>query len=138
MLFDPEPNEQSSTIGPAVNLFRSLTNFFASLIGLLQTRLELLTTELQQEIHRATQLVILAFIALAAGMMGLFMLGLAVVVFYWETHRELAAILVTATFIVIALSAILALIIKARSGPPPLATTLSELKKDADQLRESL
>jgi uncharacterized membrane protein YqjE len=137
MSLETEAGEQPST-GPAVNLFRSLTHFFASLIALLHTRLELLTTELREEVQRAVQLVILAFIALVAGMMGLFMLGLTVVFYFWETHRELTAILVTAFFIVIAAGAVLALVMKSRSSPLPLATTLAELKKDADQLRGSL
>jgi uncharacterized membrane protein YqjE len=129
---------QGAPAGLAVNLFQSLTNFFATLIGLLQTRLELLTTELQEEIQRAAQLMVLAFIALVAAMMGLFMIGLTIIFFCWETHRELAAVLVTLVFFVIAAIAALTLVVKSRSNPSPLQSTLSELKKDADELRERL
>jgi uncharacterized membrane protein YqjE len=124
--------------GIASGLFHSITQFVASLIALTQTRLELLTTELQEEIQRVASLAIYAFVALLAAMLGLFFGGLAIVMVYWDTHRVLAASLVTLTFLTIAVVAVLILMAKVRAQPPILDATLNELKKDAAQLRERL
>jgi uncharacterized membrane protein YqjE len=131
-------DESPQATGLAAGLFRSITQFVASLVALTQTRLELLTTELQEEVQRVASLAIYAFVALLAAMLGLFFLGLAVVIVYWETHRVLAAWLVTAAFFTLAIVAVGVLIVKAKSQPPILDATLSELKKDAAQLRERL
>lgn len=124
--------------GLASGLFRSVTQFVASLVALTQTRLELLTTELQEEVQRVASLAVYAFIALLAAMLGLFFFGLAIVIVYWDTHRVLAAWLVTAAFFALAIIAIVTLVVKAKTQPPILDATLSELKKDAAQLRERL
>jgi len=128
----------SDAPGMVSGLFRSITQFAATLVTLTQTRLELLTTELQEEVQRAASLAIYAFIALLAAMLGLFFLGLSIVIVYWDTHRVLAAWLVTAVFFLLAIIAVLILVAKTRSQPPILDATLAELKKDAARLRERL
>ena len=45
----PEPNRSAG------GLLRSLTRMLATLVALAQTRLELLTTELQEEVQRAAE-----------------------------------------------------------------------------------
>jgi len=135
---DETQNTGESYQGLASGLFRSITQFVASLVTLTQTRLELLTTELQEEVQRVASLAIYAFVALLAAMLGLFFLGLATVIVFWDTHRVLAAWLVTATFFVLAVIAVVILVAKTRSQPPILDATLSELKKDAARLRERM
>jgi len=135
---DEVHNAGEPSPGLASGLFRSITQFVASLVSLTQTRLELLTTELQEEVQRVASLAIYAFVALLAAMLGLFFLGLAIVIVFWDTHRVLAAWLVTGTFFALAVVAVIILIAKTRSQPPLLDATLSELKKDAAQLRERL
>ncbi len=122
--------------GPATSLFRSLTDFVATLVSLVQTRVELLTTELQEEVQRAAVLVVYAFVALLAAMIGLLFGALTVVFIYWDTHRVLAALLVTVAFFVLAVTAVLILLAKVRAQPRMLDATLSELKKDAARLRD--
>jgi uncharacterized membrane protein YqjE len=121
--------------GAATGLFRSLTNLAATLVALAQTRLELLTTELQEEVQRTVGLVIWSFIALLAVMIGLILGGLAIVFVYWDTHRVLAAVLVAAVFFVIAAIAILVLLAKVNGRPRFLDATLTELSRDSDSLK---
>jgi uncharacterized membrane protein YqjE len=135
---DETQSTEASSPGLASGLFRSITQFVASLVTLTQTRLELLTTELREEVQRVASLAVYAFIALLAAMLGLFFLGLAIVIVYWDTHRVLAAWLVTATFFSLAIVAVVVLVAKMNSRPPILDATLSELKKDAAQLRERM
>jgi uncharacterized membrane protein YqjE len=129
------PNESAAPApGAATGLFRSLTNLFATLVTLAQTRLELLTTELQEEVQRVAGLIIWAFVALLAGMIGLILGGLTIVFVYWDTHRVLAALLVTASFFVFALVAVLVLVAKMNSRPRFLDATLTELARDSKSL----
>src|SRR5437868_12176705 len=82
----------------AMGLFRSLGNLAATVVGIAHTRLELLTTELREEVQRAAQLLLWAAVALLAGMLAAFLGALTVIFYYWETHRLLAALLITSVF----------------------------------------
>lgn len=121
--------------GAATGLFRSLTTLVATLLTVAQTRLELLTTELQEEVQRAAGLVVWAFVALLAGMIGLFMGALTVVFVYWDSHRVLAAVLATCAFFFFAGIAVSILMLKIHARPRFLDATLTELAKDGESLR---
>jgi uncharacterized membrane protein YqjE len=120
--------------GAASGLFQSMTRVFATLVALAQTRLELLTTELQEEVQRVAGVVVWALVALMAAMIGLLLGGLTIVFVYWDTHRVLAASLVTGAFFIFALIAVLLLVAKMNSRPRFLDATLSELARDRDAL----
>lgn len=124
--------------GPVSGLFKSLTNVVATVVAIVQTRLELLTTELQEEVHRVGHLLVWTLIALLSAGMGLFMGALAIIFVFWDTHRLLATVLVTVAFFSLALIAALVLRVKISSKPPMLNATLAELAKDRDQLRSRL
>lgn len=121
--------------GPVSGLFKSLTNVVATVVAIVQTRLELITTELQEEVHRVGHLLIWTLIALLSAALGLFMGALAIIFVFWDTHRVLASVVVTGSFFGLALVAALVLRMKLRSKPPMLDATLAELAKDRDQLR---
>src|SRR5262245_25844437 len=106
----------------------------ATAIGIAHTRLELLTTALQEEMHRVAQHMVYTAIALLAAFVGLFALALAVIIVFWDTHRIAASIGVTATFFLVAVGAGFILRAKVRSKPPMLNATLAELKKDRAHL----
>jgi uncharacterized membrane protein YqjE len=131
-----ETSEFAHVPGAATGLFRSLTNLFATLVTLAQTRLELLTTELQEEVQRVVGLVVWGLVALLAGMIGMILGGLTIIFLYWETHRMLAALLVTATFFLIAVVAVMVLAAKVNARPRFLDATLTELARDGASLRK--
>jgi uncharacterized membrane protein YqjE len=120
--------------GPVGGLFRSIAQLLATAVGIAQTRLELLSTELQEEVHRVAEIAILSAVALLAAGAGLFLLALAVIFMFWDTHRVAASIGVTSTFFLIAVVAALVLRAKVRTKPPLLDATLAELKKDRAHL----
>lgn len=135
------PLEQGPTAestGPVAGLFRSLTKLFATVVAIVQTRLELLTTELQEEIHRAAEIMVWAFVALFATGVGLFLAALVVIFVFWDTHRVLASVLVTSSFFGIAIAAALVLLAKLRSKGRMLDGTLAELAKDREHLKRRL
>jgi uncharacterized membrane protein YqjE len=116
--------------GPVSGLFHSLAHLLATAIGVAQTRLEPLSTELQEEMHRVAEIMLWATVALLAAGVGLFMLAFVVIIVFWDTPRILASIAVTSVFFLIAAIAALMLRAKVRSKPPLLDATLAELKKD--------
>ena len=123
--------------GPAhtTGLFQSLNNFIGTFVSVAHTRLQLLTTELQEEVRQVGRLLVWSFISLFAAMMGLFLGALTVVFAFWDTHRILASVLMTASFFVIAAVAGLILRQNLKAKPPLLDATLAELAKDRDMLR---
>jgi uncharacterized membrane protein YqjE len=120
--------------GPISGLFRSVAQLLATALGIAQTRLELLSTELQEEVHRVAEIMVWTAVALVAAGVGLFLLALAVIFAFWDTHRVIASIAVTSTFLLIAAIAGLVLRAKVRAKPPLLDATIAELKKDRDHL----
>src|SRR5687767_8683610 len=93
----------------ASGLFRSLSNLLATAVAFAQTRLELVSIEIEEEIHRAAGVLVWAFVALFFFGIGLLMAGFSVVIAFWDMHRLLAAVLVTVTFFILAGIALLAL-----------------------------
>jgi uncharacterized membrane protein YqjE len=126
------PQEQSQS---ATGLFQSLSNFAGTLIAIAHTRLQLLTTELQEEVRQVGGILLWAFIAAFTAMLALFLGALAVIFAFWDTHRIAASLAMIGLFIAIAVGAALVLVKKLRSKPPMLDDTLAELAKDRDNLR---
>jgi uncharacterized membrane protein YqjE len=120
--------------GPVAGLFTSIAQLLATAVGIAQTRLELLSTELQEEIHRVAEIIVYAAIALLSAGVGLFLLALVVIFLFWDTHRIAASVAVTGAFFLIAVVAGLVLRAKVHAKPPILDATLAELKKDRANL----
>ena len=137
MAYTPDPSslEPEAAPGPVAGLFRSLARLLATVVGVAQTRLELFTTELQEEVHRVAEIMVWTAIALLAAGVGLFLLALLVIFVFWDTHRIAAALGVLAAYASIA--GIVAF--KARSAwrdrPAALAATLRELELDREIFR---
>jgi uncharacterized membrane protein YqjE len=132
---DERQYDEPATAG---GLFHSLSTFVGTMVSVAHTRLQLLTTELQEEVQRAAELLVWAFIALFAAMLALFLGALTVIFVFWDTHRLLAALLMTAALLAIAGLAGLVLRAKLKSRPALLDETLAELAKDRDRLRQRL
>jgi uncharacterized membrane protein YqjE len=120
--------------GPIGGLLESLRNLLATAAAIAHTRLELLGTELQEEMHRVAAIMVWAAVALLAAGIGLFLAALGVIFVFWDTHRLVAALAVTAAFLLIAATAVLVLRAKVRNKPRLLDATLAELAKDRAQL----
>lgn len=129
-----EPAARASPTG----LFRSLTQLLSTIVGLVQTRLELLATEVQEEVHRASELLLWSFIAILGAGTALFFIGLTIIIAFWDTNRLTAAIIVTAAYLLVPLVCFLTIRHKMRTRPRLLDATRAELKKDREQLEARL
>jgi len=123
---------------PTAGLLQSARQFAGTAIEIAHTRLELLTTELQEEVRQVGAILLWAFICAFAALLGLFLGSLAVIFAFWDTHRMAATLGMLALFVVIAAVAAWMLLAKLRGKPPLLSDTLAELAKDRDQLRGRL
>lgn len=128
---DPADNDAP---GPISSLLGSLTKVLANLIGIAQTRLEILSTELQQEVTQAAQMLLWAFVAVFAAGTGLFIGGLVLIFAFWESHRLLAAVLVMGFFFLLALIAVLMLRAKLKARGRLFEATIAEFAKDREHL----
>lgn len=126
--------EAPETAGPISGLIGSLRNALSSVLAIAQTRLEIISTELQEEVGRAAELLMWAFIALFAAGIGLFLGALVLIFAFWETHRVLVSLLMVGFFFALALIAVLVLRTKLRNRPPPFDATIAEFRRDREQL----
>jgi uncharacterized membrane protein YqjE len=128
----PQEQEQPrSTSG----LFQSFSNFAGTLIAIAHTRLQLLTTELQEEVRQVGAILLWAFVAAFTALLGLFLAALVFIFAFWDTHRIAASLAMIGMFVAIAIFAALVLRKKLREKSPMLDDTLAELAKDRDNLK---
>ena len=108
-------------------------------IAIAHTRLELLTTELQEEVRQVGAILLWAFIAAFAALLALFLGALAVIFVFWDTHR-IAAVAGDGRRCSSRSRSVAGADArkKLRSKPPLLDDTLAELAKDRDQLQARL
>ena len=132
-------SEQSTTErGPISQLLHSVSQVLCTILTMAQTRLALFSSELQDEVRHAAQLLMWGFIALFAAGMSLFLAALVVIFVFWDTHRVLAASSVTALFVIIAVTAGWIIKRKLANKPRMLHATLSELSEDSARLRRHM
>jgi uncharacterized membrane protein YqjE len=133
---DPEVHPAGGR--PVAGLFQSLNNLVATFVAIVHTRLQLLTTELQEEVRQVGAILLWAFIAAFSAMLTLFLVALVVIFVFWDTHRIAASLAMICLFIAVAVVAGLMLRHKMSNKPPMLDDTLAELAKDRDQLKARL
>lgn len=109
----------------------------AVLVGLVeigQTRLQLATTELDEERLRVAELLLLATAALFFLAVGVVLTALLLVLLFWDGPRELVLALLSALFLGTGAGLAVTWRRKARTKPPLLAATLAELRRDREAL----
>jgi uncharacterized membrane protein YqjE len=117
---------------PEPGLFASLKRMFATLLELVSTRLELVSVEIEEQIEYAASLLLWSVAAIFVGSIAMLLLALTIVIAFWDSHRLLAAGLVTGAFALIAVVAVLVVRGRLKRRPQFLGATAAEFKRDAD------
>ncbi|MFZ3087080.1 MAG: phage holin family protein [Methylotenera sp.] len=119
-------------------LFTSLKNLTVTLIAIIHTRLELLSTDLEEGRERFISLLAMIFVALFCLCFGAVLLTILIVVVFWDTYRLLALGSLTGLFIIS--GAVLgALAVRAlKSMPRMFEASLAELIKDHQEIDTDL
>lgn len=118
----------------AGGLFDSLRALAATLVAMAHTRVELLGTEIEEELRRVVALVIGGMAVLALSSLALLFSALVVIAAFWDTHRIAAVACVAAGFIALALASFVVVRARTRRQSRLLASTLGELERDLQQL----
>ncbi len=127
--------DDSDTSGrSAGGLFDSLRALLATLVATVHTRVELLGTEVEEEVRRVVTLLLGGLAVLALASLALLFSGVVVIAVYWDTHRLAATVGVTVGFIVLTAAAYLAVRGQTRRRSRLLASTLDELERDLELL----
>ena len=116
-------------------LFDSAKTVLATLVSIGHTRLELLGTEVQEELARLAEMLLWAIVTVLFAALGLILATLAVLMALWSTHPLLAVSALAGLYLVIAVIGLAVLRHKLSSAPGFLSATLAELEKDREQLR---
>jgi len=119
---------------PATGILQSLRNLATTLVALLQNRLELLATDLEEERIRLLQLLFWAAAALFFFALGVLMITVLVVLLVWESHRLAGIVVLAVVFLAIGVG--LAIVVRNRMNLRSrlFSASLDELAKDKDRL----
>ena len=124
-----EGNADSGT-----GLFESLKTFSATLIAITHTRLELFSTDLEEEREHLLSMLVLGLLALFCIGVGVVLATIFVVVAFWDGYRLAALGTLAALFVSAGAAAVGFVKHKLRIKPRIFAASLSELSKDRQHL----
>jgi len=122
------------TPGESKGLLESLTTLTATLVAIAHTRLDLLSSDLEEEREHLLSLLVLALAALFCLGVGVLLATLLLVVAFWDTHRLLVLAALAGLFLAAGITAWGFALHKARTKPRLFAASMSELLKDRQQL----
>jgi len=116
------------------NLISSLKNLVSTGASIAQTRLELISTDVQIARSKFISLLVMIVFALFFLFFGLVMLALLIVIYSWETDRILALTLLTSGFLAVGVILAAVILQSLRTMPKLFEATISELQKDREEL----
>lgn len=127
---------EDSTAGAkrAGGLLGSLKNLAATLVAVVETRLQLLANELHAEKLRLAQLGLFAAAAIFFFAVGIIMLTLLVIVAFWDSHRLLAIGGFAAIYLLLGIAFGVTVFRRATERSRVFEDSLRELVKDREWL----
>ncbi len=116
------------------NLLSSIKNLVATGASIAQTRLELLSIDVQIARSKFINLLVMIVCALFFLFICLVMLALLIVIYSWEADRMMALGLLTGAFLTIGLILALLIVQSLRTMPQLFEASITELAKDHEAL----
>ena len=116
------------------NLLSSIKNLVSTGTSISQTRLELISVDVQIARSKLIGLLVMIISALFFLFFGLVMLALFIVIYSWESDRMMALGLLTGTFLSIGLIFALLIMQSLRTMPKLFEASIAELAKDREAL----
>ncbi len=120
--------------GRGTGLLGSLQQLLATFTEILYTRLDILSTEMEEEVVRFKELLLYGLVALFFLGLGVVFASLYVVVVYWETHRLAVLAGFAVLYLISGVVAVRVVQRKLTSRSRLLSATMAELRKDRDRL----
>ncbi len=116
-------------------IVESVSRLAGTVIGILQTRLELIAIEVEEESLRFFSYFFFALAAMFCIGMALLLGVLLIVVIYWDTHRVPVLVSLMAFFALSSVMIMLGVRKHYRMKPRMLSHTLTELSRDIERLK---
>ena len=116
------------------NLLSSIKNLVTTGASIAQTRLELISLDVQVARTQFISLLVMIVSALFFLFFGLVMLALLIVIYSWESDRMMALGLLTSAFLLIGLILALLIMQSLRTMPKLFEASIAELAKDREAL----
>ena len=116
------------------NLFSSLKNLVSTGASIAQTRLELISTDVQIARTKFISLLVMIVFTLFFLFFGLVMLALLIVIYSWEADRIIALSLLTGGFLSVGVILALVVLHSLKTMPKLFEATIAELSKDRQEL----
>lgn len=107
------------------------------LLGIVANRVELFSNELEEERLRLMQVFFFMLFTLFCLCMGVLLLSMLVVLFFWQNHLLLVVALLALAFFAFSMLSLRLLRVKLNRKSRPFADTMAELEKDLNALRNS-
>lgn len=123
--------------GASRGLIESLKALAGTLVAIAHTRLDLLASDLEEERAHLLSLLVLTLVGLFLLGVGVVLAAMLLVAAFWDTHRLLVLGLLAGAFLTAGIAAWAMAVSKARTKPKLFAASLSELRKDRQQLTRS-
>jgi uncharacterized membrane protein YqjE len=122
--------------GQPLGLLDSVRRLLGTVAGIAQTRIELLGTEVEEQVAYFGWMLLWAIVAVFLAFTAAVLVAVTILVLFWDTNRILAAVLLASAFAAMALVAWLRVVSIARKRPHLFQATLEELGKDRHYLGE--
>ncbi len=106
-----------------------------TVLDIAKTRLMLFSTDLQEAAHRFAWLILWSMTGVFFFALGVLLVALLIVVFFWDSHRLTALALGGGYFLLVSFSIAAVIVRLVRQQRNPFAITLGELAKDRSGLR---
>ena len=119
------------------NLFASIKNLAATGASIAQTRLEILSTDIQIARSRFLSLLVMLLFTLFFLFFGLVMLALLIVIYSWEGDRLFALSMMTGAFLALGLILAIVVLRSLQTMPKLFEASIAELAKDRQALGKS-
>jgi uncharacterized membrane protein YqjE len=120
--------------GHRKGLLDSLTTLATTLVAIAHTRLDLLSTDLEEDREHLLSLLIFTLCALFFFGVGLLLASILLVVIFWDSYRLLVLALLAGCFLLAGAGAWWIAVTKAKNKPRLFAGSMSELLLDRQQL----
>lgn len=108
----------------------------ASLVAIAHTRLDLFSTEIEEQVDRLASILLWGLVALFTGFLAIVLASITLIVVYWETNRVAVAVGLAVSAVLIAAFAIYGFVARLRARPRLFRSTLDELARDHERLSD--
>ena len=119
---------------PGTGLLASLSNLAHTLVGAVQTRLQLLAADVEEQGVRLAHMALLWLLAGFCLALAVMLLAVLLVVLFWDTNRVAVLALLAGLFAAGGIAATLGALALARARPKAFSGTLAELEVDREAL----